>query len=51
MIAIDFQPFSIMEDKGFRLLLWVLDRHYQLPSKKYFSENGIPQMYDELRES
>ena len=31
MIAIDFQPFSIVEDEGFKRLLRILDKRYQLP--------------------
>ena len=50
MIATDFQPFSIVEDEGFQLLLRVLDRQYQLPSHKHFSEHVIPKMYTELKE-
>ena len=50
MIATDFQPFSIVEDEGFQLLLRVLDRRYQLPSRKHFSEHVIPKMYTELKE-
>ena len=50
MIAADFQPFSIVEDEGFRHLIQILDRRYQLPSRKHFSEKVIPQMYGELRE-
>ena len=50
MIAIDFQPFSIVEDEGFKRLLRILDKRYQLPCRKQFSEKVIPQMYGELRE-
>ena len=32
MIATNFQPFSLVEDEGFQLLLKTLDRRYQLPS-------------------
>ena len=38
MIAIDFQPFSIVEDEGFKRLLRILDKRYQLPCRKQFSE-------------
>ena len=49
MMISDFQPFSIVEDEGFRHLIRTLDRRYQLPSRKHFSEKVIPQMYAELR--
>jgi len=35
MIATNFQPFSLVEDEGFQLLLRTLDRQYQLPSQKH----------------
>ena len=47
MIALDFQPFSIVEDLGFRQLLEHLEPRYSLPSRKYFSEKIIPEMYDD----
>ena len=39
MITTDFQPYSIVEDEGFRVLLRVLDRRYQLPSQKHFRKS------------
>ena len=50
MITSNFRPFYIVEDEGFRHLVQTLDRRYQLPSRKPFSEKVIPQMYAELRE-
>ena len=49
MIVTDFQPFSIVEDKGFKFVLNVMDPRYKVPSHKYFSEKVIPSMYEELR--
>ena len=48
MIATDFQPFSIIEDEGFKLLLNVMDQRYKVPSRKYFSERIIPKMYKDV---
>ena len=50
MIATDFQPFSVVEDEGFKLVLNVMDQRYKLPSRKHFSEKIIPRMYEETRE-
>ena len=50
MIATDFQPFSIVEDEGFKLVLNVMDQRYKVPSRKYFSEKIIPNMYKDVRE-
>ena len=44
MIAIDCQPFSIVEDVGFTHLLKALDSRYSLPSRKYFTET-VPQIH------
>ena len=41
MIAVDLQPFSIVEDSGFRHLLALLEPRYTLPSAKYFTRVSI----------
>ena len=46
MIALDLQPFSIVEDRGFKELVLYFDPRYTMPSRKYFSETVIPGMYD-----
>ena len=45
MIAIDCQPFSIVEDVGFTHSLKALDSRYSLPSWKYFTETVHPQIH------
>lgn len=50
MIAIDSQPFSIVEDIGFIPLLACVCPRYVVPSRKYFSEKIIPEMYTKLRQ-
>ena len=49
MLALDFQPFSMVEDEGFKRLLQVLDPHYHIPSRKHFSEVVIPKIYQEMK--
>ena len=49
MIALDLQPFSIVEDRGFKELVLYFDPRYTMPSRKYFSETVIPGMYDRCR--
>ena len=44
MMALDFQPFSIVSDVGFIRLLNTLEPRYKLPSRHYFTENIIPEM-------
>lgn len=48
MIAIDSQPFSIVDDIGFTRLIKLLKPNYELPSRKYFSTNIIPEMHSKV---
>ena len=45
MIAIDNQPFSIVDDKRFIDLLAHLDPRYLFPSRNYFNEVMLPRAY------
>ena len=49
MIALDNQPFSMVEDDGFIELMAHLQPRYMIPSRRYFSETMLPALYDELR--
>ena len=49
IMALDCQPFSVVEDQGFVRLLNHLQPHYQLPSRKYFSSTTVPQLYDSCK--
>jgi len=49
MIACDYQPFSIVEDKGFKEFSKTLDPSYTLPSRKTLSQTLLPNMYGKLR--
>ena len=42
MIAIDYQPVSIVDHEGFKSLIRTLEPKYRMPSRKYFSETIIP---------
>ena len=42
MIAIDTQPFSIVENEGFTNLLKALEPRYSLPSRRYVTETVLP---------
>lgn len=48
MIALDTQPFSIVEDIGFKRLMNLVKPSYQLPSRKYFTTNIIPDMHTKI---
>ena len=49
MIAVDNQPFSIVEDMGFVRLLKRLRPLYQPPSRRYITEKIMPEIYQEIR--
>ena len=51
MMALDCQPFSVVEDQGFVHLLNHLQPRYQLPGHKYFSSTMIPQLYDSCKKT
>ncbi len=50
MIAVDCQPYSIVEDVGFLRPMKKLKPNYQLPSRKYFSEKIVPSIYGSMFE-
>ncbi|KAM4028706.1 E3 SUMO-protein ligase ZBED1-like isoform 1-T1 [Anomaloglossus baeobatrachus] len=51
MIARDFQPLSIVEDKGFRKLISSLNPMYIIPSRKTLSQTVLPRMCNRERDS
>lgn len=42
----DYQPFSIVEDKGFVNLIHDLNPSYKLPNRKTITNTMIPVEYD-----
>ena len=44
MVAKDIQPFSIVEDQGFKDLIYGLDPRYPLPGRKTLTERLMPAM-------
>ena len=49
-LAKDMMPIYTVEKSGFQQLLKDFDPRYQLPSRKYFSQQAIPKLYNETRE-
>lgn len=45
MIVQDYQPLSVVADRGFRNLVYELSPNYQLPSRKTLSEKLLPETY------
>ncbi|KAM9788033.1 zinc finger BED domain-containing protein 4 [Syngnathus typhle] len=49
-MVLDGQPMSVVENEGFRRLLEHLEPRYNLPSRKYFSETALSEMYEKVCE-
>ncbi|KAI4468007.1 dna replication-related element factor isoform a [Holotrichia oblita] len=45
----DFQPFSIVEDEGFKQFVHALNSGYDLPSRHSISKTLLPTMYEQCR--
>ena len=50
MIALDCQPYSVVDDSGFKALVHALEPKYQIPSRRYFCEVVIPSIVRMMRE-
>ncbi len=48
MIAVDNEPFTLVNHVGFARLMNLVEPRYQFPSDKYFSEKLIPEMYEKV---
>uniref|UniRef100_A0A1X7TXJ6 Uncharacterized protein n=1 Tax=Amphimedon queenslandica TaxID=400682 RepID=A0A1X7TXJ6_AMPQE len=48
MIALNFQTFSIIHDRGFSFQLSLLEPRYVIPSRRYMTEVVIPSIYNGL---
>ena len=46
MIALDCQPYSIVEDEGFKNLINYLKPNYPFPSRNYLTERIMPSIYE-----
>ncbi|XP_061129317.1 zinc finger BED domain-containing protein 4-like [Syngnathus typhle] len=45
-IALDDQPFSIVEDVGFRRLIDHIEPRYAMPSRRHFSDVCLPELFN-----
>ena len=43
------RPFSVVSNKGFCDLVKALDSRYVMPSRRYFSQTVIPDMYEKVK--
>ncbi|XP_017488174.1 PREDICTED: zinc finger BED domain-containing protein 1-like, partial [Rhagoletis zephyria] len=49
MVCQDYQPFSIVNDEGFRNFVRVLDTRYELPCKTTLKNKLLKSQYDEIK--
>lgn len=49
MMALDAEPFALVEREGFSNLLKHIVPRYNLPSRTYFSRTLMPEIYKEIR--
>ncbi|CAL9691328.1 unnamed protein product [Knipowitschia caucasica] len=42
------QPFSVVQDIGFQMLMQHLEPRYDIPSRRYFSDTSLPALYEML---
>ncbi|XP_059422959.1 E3 SUMO-protein ligase ZBED1-like [Carassius carassius] len=49
-IAKDMMPLSTMTKPGFVALTYTLDKRYNIPSRTYFSQTAIPELYKKCKE-
>ena len=48
MMALDYQPLSVVNDVGFISLLQMIEPKYKVPSRKYFTENVLPKIKENI---
>lgn len=51
MIALDFQPYEFVENKGFQDLIHHLQPQYKIPHRTTFSRTVIPELYQNTVDS
>lgn len=49
-IAADLQPYSVVENAGFKHLISVLEPRYSMPSRSHLTTKVLPSMYEDVKE-
>lgn len=49
-IAADLQPYSVVENTGFKHLISVLEPRYSMPSRSHLTTKVVPSMYEDVKE-
>src|SRR5277367_4812600 len=50
MMAVDFQPFSLVNDRGFRGVLRAAEPRYKIPDRTTFSRTVVPRLFEKTTE-
>ena len=50
-IAKDLRPYSVVENEGFVCMLQTAEPRYAIPSRKFFTETAVPQLYETKSEA
>uniref|UniRef100_A0A3B1JJI0 Zinc finger BED domain-containing protein 1-like n=1 Tax=Astyanax mexicanus TaxID=7994 RepID=A0A3B1JJI0_ASTMX len=50
-IAADLQPYSVVENTGFKHLISVLEPRYSIPSRSHLTTKVLPSMYEDTKEN
>ena len=51
MVAVDMEPFCLVEREGFRRFVNLLQPRFELPSLRYMSDTAIPSLYTSVRKA
>ena len=49
MIALDEQPFTVVESPGFSYFMSVVEPRYQMRSRQFYADTVVPEVYDNLQ--
>lgn len=49
MIVLDCQPFSVVNDRGFREIIKIAEPRYAIPERATFAEHIVPKMFEEVK--
>jgi len=50
MVALDDQPFSVVNNEGFRRVLQLAEPRYPIPSDSYLRQTAVPDLYASVRQ-
>lgn len=48
-ISTDLQPYSVVENTGFKHILKVIEPQYEIPSRPHISQKVIPALYEQVK--